>query len=47
MKYKYVNDYTGELYENLFKALATIISDMIHFPSCRTIKMLNISRWNY
>ena len=45
--YKYINNYTGEIYKNLFHAIITIISDMIHCPGCRTFKMLNISRGNY
>lgn len=38
----WINGYTGELYRNLFHALATIVSDMIHFPACRTWQILNI-----
>lgn len=38
-----VNNYTGEVYLNLFHAIVTIASDMKHFPKCRTIKMLNVS----
>ena len=45
MEYKYINNYTGELYRNLFHAISTIISDMRYYPKCRTIKMLNISRY--
>lgn len=41
---KYINNYTGELYKNLFHAIWTIALDMIHYPKCRTIKMLNIKR---
>ena len=44
--YKYINNYTGEIYKNLFHAVITIISDMIHCPGCRTFKMLNISKNN-
>lgn len=47
MSYKYLNNYTGELYKNLFHAIVSIISDMIYYPKCRTLKMLNISRGNY
>lgn len=38
----WINNFTGELYNNLFHALATIVVDMVHFPACRTLKMLDI-----
>lgn len=44
MKYRWMNNLTGELYKNLAHALKTIVSDMIHFEKCRTIKMFSISR---
>ena len=47
MSYKYMNNYTGEIYRNLYHAITTIISDMIHYPGCRTLKMFNISRGDY
>ena len=40
----YMNQFTGELYISIFHAVRTIISDMIHFPQCRTWKMLNVRR---
>lgn len=45
MVYKYVNNCTGELYRNLFHAMFTIISDVVHCPKCRTLKMLSISKF--
>lgn len=45
MEFMYINDYTGELYTSLFHAIKTIISDMIHFPKCRTIKMFKIKKY--
>jgi len=41
---KYMNEYTGVLYFSLFHAVRSIISDMIHFPKCRTLKMWRISK---
>jgi len=46
MKYKYVNNYTGELYSNLFSAFKCIIFDIIHYPKCRTIKIFNLKKGN-
>lgn len=43
-KFKYMNNYTGELYISLLNAFTTIIADMIHNKKCRTIKMLSISK---
>lgn len=44
MKFRYVSNYTGEVYRDLNHALRTIISDIVHYPKCRTIKMFWISR---
>lgn len=41
----WINNYTGEVYDNLRHAVVTIVRDMIHYPACRTIEMLNISRF--
>lgn len=43
----WINNYTGELYSNLHHALVTIVSDMIHFPKCRTWQMLNIRPYKH
>lgn len=45
--YKYMNAFTGELYENLFHAIKTIISDMIHYKTCRTIKMFHLRKGKF
>lgn len=39
-----VNNFTGELYDSIFHALKTIVSDMMHCPKCRTLKMFDLSR---
>ncbi|MBP5311884.1 MAG: hypothetical protein J6112_03520 [Clostridia bacterium] len=44
MDYRWINNYTGEIYRSLIEAAKTIIEDMKHFPKCRTIKMLNVGR---
>ena len=44
MKYRWINLETGEVYRNLFHALKTIIADILHYESCRTVKMFSISR---
>ena len=41
--YWLMNQYTGELYYSPLHALVTIISDMIHFPGCRTWKMFHVT----
>lgn len=41
----YINNFTGEVYDNLFHAIKTIISDMAHIKSCRTLKAFSISRY--
>lgn len=40
----YMNNYTGEVYDNLLHAIKIIVSDMIHCPKCRTAKMLSVSK---
>lgn len=40
------NNFTGEIYDNLFHAVITIIDDMIHYKSCRTPKMLSVSKYD-
>lgn len=44
MKFKYINTYTGEVYTSLFHFLRTVISDVIHYKKCRTIKILKIEK---
>lgn len=44
MEFRYVNNYTGQLYRNMFHAIREIIFDMKNYPKCRTIKMLNVSK---
>lgn len=41
---KFINLYTGEVYFNYKQILTTIISDMLHYPACRSIKMLHIKK---
>ena len=41
----WINDFTGELYMNLWHAIKTIISDFLHYPKCRTWKAFKISRY--
>ena len=43
----WINSFTGELYNNLYHALKTIISDMIIFPKCRTLEMFNIRPYKH
>ena len=45
-KYRYINNFTGEVYKSLPHAISTIIKDAIHYKNCRNIKMLNIKRHN-
>ena len=44
-KYRYINNFTGEVYKSLPHAISTIIKDAIHYKNCRNIKMLNI-KWH-
>lgn len=44
MTYKYINNYTGEVYTSVVQAISHIVNDIIYFPGCRTIKILNIGR---
>ena len=46
-RYHYMNTYTGELYLNLRHAIKTIVGDMIHYPACRTIRMLGLERGDF
>lgn len=43
-EYRWMNNCTGELYRNILHAVRTVVSDMIHYSECRTIKMLNVVR---
>lgn len=47
MKYHYMNAFTGELYRNLGHAIKTIIRDMIHYRSCRTIQMFKLEKGDF
>lgn len=42
--YKYINDYTGEVYTSLWEAFKTIIHDMKYYMDCKTIKMFKIKK---
>ena len=44
MQHKYINNFTGEVYTSLLKAILAIFSDVINYPTCRTIKMLSVSK---
>ena len=46
-RYRYINNYTGELYTSLWHAITSIMHDLRVFPKCRTIKMFNISRVDF
>ena len=46
-KYHYMNTYTGELYENLRHAIRCIVSDFIHDPKCRTIRMFGLEKGDF
>lgn len=41
----WINNFTGEVYNSLRHAVVTVIRDMIRYPACRTIKMLDISKF--
>ena len=43
---KYMNQFTGELYYNIWHAITSVVADMIHFKPCRTVEMLHITRWH-
>lgn len=43
---KYMNQFTGELYYNIWHAITSVVADMIYFKSCRTVEMLHITRWH-
>lgn len=43
-QYKYINLYTGEIYQNLRHAFFIIVSDIKHCKECRTLKILRIKR---
>lgn len=43
-EYKYINDYTAEIYTSLWHAFKTIIHDMKYYKDCRRIKMFKIKR---
>ena len=44
MQFKYVNNFTGEVFTSLPKAILTVFKDIKNFPACRTVKMLSISK---
>lgn len=44
MECKWESNFTGEVYGSLYHAVTTIIRDMIHYKSCRTIKAFDIRR---
>lgn len=44
MQYKYINNFTGEVYTSLLKATLAIFSDVINHLTCKTIKMLSVSK---
>ena len=45
-RYRYINNYTGEIYKSLWHVITTIARDMVLCPKCRTIKVLSISKFN-
>lgn len=44
MTYKWMNNYTGEIFPTLYKAITTAIHDIIKYKTCRTIQIFNIKR---
>lgn len=40
-----INEFTGEIYNNVLHAMVTIVSDMVHYKKCRTMKMLSIRKY--
>ena len=44
-KTMWINEFTGELYMNLWHAMTTMLADLIRCPQCRTWKFFNISRY--
>lgn len=38
----FMNNFTGELYPNVFYMIRHIVSDMVKIKACCTIKMLDI-----
>ena len=47
MRFRYMNNCTGELYRDLRHAIKTIISDMVQYPKCRTIKMFSLKKGDF
>ena len=41
-KYPWMNAYTGEVNETLWKAIKAAMSNFIHYPKCRTLKVFKI-----
>ena len=44
MELKWMNSFTGECFESLFKGIVTAFKDMRHCKACRTIKMFQFER---
>lgn len=44
MMYKWMNNYTGEIFPTFYKAITTAIHDIIKYKTCRTIQIFNIKR---
>ena len=45
--YHYMNTYTGELYLNLRHAIKCIVSDFIHYPTCRNLQMFKLEKGDF
>lgn len=41
----WINNFTGEVYRNITHMVVTIISDMVKCKACRTLKMLDVCRY--
>ena len=47
LNYHYMNTYTGELYLNLRHAIKCIVSDFIHYPTCRNLQMFKLEKGDF
>lgn len=45
-EFRYINNYTGELYISIYHALKTVIMDFFRVPACRTLKLFSISKYD-
>lgn len=43
-EFKWINEFTGEVFYTLGEAILTVFSDMVHCDKCRTPEMFQIKR---